>query len=72
MAIHAKYTLGCSRITKILDLLLAVPAFEAVCAECLIAGQNSEIFDLVPTIAAAVGAIVADERAIAEEEQIRV
>jgi hypothetical protein len=39
MTVHAKDALRRSRIAKILDLFLAIAAFEAVCAESLVAGQ---------------------------------
>lgn len=38
----------------------------------LVAGQNGKILDLVPTGAAAIGTVVADERAVAEEEKVGV
>ena len=66
MTIHAKYTLRCSRITKILDLLLAVPAFEAVRAECLVPSKDRQILDLVSARATAIGAIVADQGPVAK------
>lgn len=49
--------------------MLAVPTPEAARAEGLLAGEDGQVFDLVPTGIAAVGAVVADERAIAEEEE---
>jgi hypothetical protein len=69
---HAKDALCCTSIAKILDLALAVPAAEAAGTKGLIARQNGQIFDLVPTGAAAVGAIVADEGSIAKKEQVGV
>ena len=38
----------------------------------LIAGQNGKVLDFVPTRATAVGTIVADEGAVAQEEQVGV
>ncbi|KFZ11385.1 hypothetical protein V501_04804 [Pseudogymnoascus sp. VKM F-4519 (FW-2642)] len=47
-------------------------AAEAGGAEGLVAGQDGEVLDLVAAGAAAVGAVVADEGAVAEEEQVGV
>lgn len=47
MTRHAKYALARPRISQVVDFALAVAAFEAVCAECLVACKNSEIFNLV-------------------------
>lgn len=72
MTAHAEDTLARARITQILNLPLAVAALEAGSAECLIAGQDGEVFDLVATGAAAVCAVVADEGAVAEQEEVGV
>jgi len=53
-------------ISKVLNLPLAVPALETVCAECLITSKDGKVFDLVHTAAAAVGAVVAYQGAVAE------
>ena len=66
MTAHAKYPLRRSRISEILDLLLAVATSKTRAAECLISGENRKILDLVPTRIAAVSAVVAYERAVAE------
>ena len=70
MAAHAEDTLRRAGIAKVLDLALAVATTEAVGAEGLVAGQDGEVFDLVAAGIAAVGAVVADERAIPEEKEI--
>lgn len=70
MAVHAEHSLAGSCISQVLDLLLAVAATKAAGTVCLVAGENGEILDLVATGAAAVCAVVADEGAIAEEEQV--
>lgn len=70
MTTHAKDALAGARISQVLNLPLAVPAFETCRAESLITRQNSEIFDFVSTRAAAVGAVVADEGSIAEQKQV--
>jgi len=72
VAVHAEYAVGCPGIAQILNLPLAVPAAEAGRAKSLVAGQDGEILNLISAGAAAVGAVVADERAIAEQEQVRV
>ena len=65
MTVHAKDALGGAGIAQILDLPFAIPALEAVGAESLVAGEDGEILNLVPTAATAVGAVVADQGAIA-------
>ena len=67
MAVHTKYTLRGSSIAQVFDLPFAVPASKALCAESLLAGQDGEIFDLVPTRTAAVRAVAADQRTISQE-----
>ena len=72
MALHAEDALGCSGVSEIFNFALAVAALEAGSAKGLIAGQNGEVFNLVAAGAAAVGAVVAYERAIAEEQEVGV
>jgi hypothetical protein len=72
MTVHAKDALRRSCIAKVLDLFFAIAAFEAVCAESLVTSQNSQIFNLVSAAATAVGTIVADQRPVAEEEEVRI
>ena len=59
MARHAEDTLRCTGIAQILDLALAVPTSETVCAESLVTGQDGQILDLVAAVVAAVCAVVA-------------
>jgi ABC-type sulfate transport system permease component len=66
VAVHAKYAVGRPGVAQVFNLPFAVPTAEAGCAEGLITGQDGKILDLVPAGTAAVGAVVADERAIAE------
>ena len=61
-----------ARIAQVLNLPLAVATAEAGGAECLVAGEDGEVLDLVAAGIAAVGAVVADERTVAEEEQVGV
>lgn len=70
VAPHAEDALRRPGISKVFDLALAVAAAKAGRAESLIPGQDGKVFDLVPARAAAVSTIVADERAIAEEEEV--
>ena len=72
MAAHAKDALRRACISEVLDLPLAVPAAETRSAEGLVAGEDSQILNLVAAGAAAVCTVVADERAIAEEEEVRI
>lgn len=61
VAFHAKDALRGPCIFEVFDLLLAVPTSKARRAERLVAGEDGKILDLVPTCAAAVGAVVADQ-----------
>jgi hypothetical protein len=70
MAVHAEYSLRSARISEVLNLSLAVATLEAAGAECLISGEDSQVFDLVTTARAAVGAIVADQRSVSKKEQV--
>lgn len=70
MAAHAKYALRRSCISEVLDLPFAVPASEARRAEGLVPCEDSQILDFISAGTAAVCAIVADEGAIAEEEEV--
>lgn len=70
MAFHTEYPLGCTRISKVLYLFLAVSTLETIRTEGLIPRKNSEIFDLVSTRTAAICTIVANEGSIAEKEKV--
>lgn len=70
MTRHAKYALRGASVSQVVNLPLAVAAFEAVRAECLVTCEDGQVFYLVAAGAAAVCAVVADERAVAEEEEI--
>lgn len=72
VAFHAEHSLRSPCIFEVFDLLLADPTSKARCAEGLVTGQDGKILDLVPTRAAAVGTVVADQGAVAEEEQVGV
>lgn len=72
MTAHAKDALRRPSVAQILYLSLAVSTSEAGCAKGLVTGEDRQVFDLVVARAAAVGAVVADEGAIAEEEEVRV
>lgn len=66
MAAHAEDALRCPRVAQILDLPLAVATSETARTECLVTGQDGQILNLVVAGTAAVGAVVAYERAVAE------
>lgn len=66
MAVHAKDALRRAGVSQVVDLALAVSAPETARAKGLVAGEDCEVLDLVAAGGAAVGAIVADEGAIAE------
>jgi len=68
MTAHTKDTLGSPRISQVLNLPLAVSTSEACRAEGLLAGKDGQVFNLVATSTAAVGAIIADKGAIAKEK----
>ena len=70
MAVHAKDALRRACIAEVLNLLLAIATLEAIRAESLITRQYCQIFDLISTAAAAVCAIVADQRPITEKEKV--
>jgi len=67
---HAKDSLRCACISKILNLPLAIPAPETCCAKCLISCEDSQIFNLVPACTTAICTIVADQRAVTKQQQI--
>ena len=60
MTRHAEDALASPCVSQVVNLALAIPAFEAVCAEGLVACQYGKVFDFVVTGGAAVGAVVAD------------
>ncbi len=68
MTVHAEYALRCPRISQVLDLLLAVATPEAGAAERLVTSENRQVFDFVAASVATIGAVVADEGAIAEKQ----
>lgn len=70
MTAHAKDTLGSARITQILNLPFTIATPEATGAEGLVASEDGQVFDLVAARIAAICAVVTNEGAVAEEEQI--
>ncbi len=72
MTAHAEDALRCPRVSQVLNLPLAVATPKAARAEGLIAGQYSQILNLVTACVAAVSTIVAYEGAVAEEEEVGV
>ena len=72
MATHTEYTLRCPCIFQIFNLPLAIATPEASRAECLIACENSKVLNLVATCCTTVRAIVANERSVAQKEEVRI
>jgi hypothetical protein len=72
VARHAEDALRRAGIAQVLDLALAVTAAETVGAEGLVARQDGQVLDLVAAVVAAICAVVAYQRAIAEQQQVRV
>lgn len=72
MAIHAEDTLGGACIAQVIDLPFAIAATKTPFAEGLLAGEDSEILDLIPTGGATVGTTAADQGAIPKEEKVSV
>lgn len=72
MTAHTEYALGCASVAQVLNLPLAVSTSEARRAECLVTGKNGQILDLIAASIAAVRAVVADERTVAEKQEIRI
>ena len=67
MTRHAEDALASTRISQVLNLPLAVSTFEAGSAKGLVASEDGEVFDFVAACIATVCAVVAYERAVAEE-----
>ena len=61
MALHTEDALRSPCVSEVLDLLLAVPTFEAVRTEGLVSRENGKVFNLVAAVTAAVCTVVADE-----------
>jgi hypothetical protein len=72
MARHAEDTLRGAGIAKVLNLTLAVPAPKAVRTERLVTCQDSQIFNFVAAMVAAICAVVAYQGAVAEQEEVRI
>lgn len=72
VAIHAEDTLGSACIAQVIDLPFAIAATETSFAEGLLAGEDGEILDLIPTGGATVGTTAADQGAIPKEEKVSV
>lgn len=72
MAAHAEDPLRRPGIAQVLNLPLAIATSEAACAESLVARKYSQVLDFVAASITAVGAIIADQRAIAKKEEVRV
>jgi hypothetical protein len=69
---HAEDALRRAGIAQVLDLALAVAAAETVGAEGLVARQDGQVLDLVTAMVAAVCTIVTNQRAVAQQQQVRI
>ena len=72
MALHAEDALRCASISQIFNFPFTVATLEATGAKSFLAGENGEIFNLIAASTATVSAVVADQRAITEEEEVRI
>jgi hypothetical protein len=70
VAAHAEDALRCPGISQVLDLALAIATAEACSTKGLVAREDGELLDLVPACRAAVGTVVANEGAVAKEEEV--
>ena len=70
MTAHAEDALGGLGIPQVIDLALAVSTAEACRAEGLVPRKDGQVLDLVAAGVACVGAVIADERSVAEEEEV--
>ena len=61
MTVHAEYALRRAGISQVLNLFLAIAALEAVCTKGLVSREDGQVLNLVPTAAAAVCAVVANQ-----------
>lgn len=64
--------MGGPGIAQVLDLSLAIPTAEACCAKGLVSGQDGQVLNLITASTAAVGAIIADQRAISKQKEVRI
>ena len=67
---HTEDALRRSGVSKIFDLAFAVSTSETARTVGLVASQDGQILDFIPTGTAAVGATVANEGAIAQQKEI--
>lgn len=70
MTFHAKDSLRGSGVAKVFNFLLAVAAPEALSAKGLVACEDGEVFDLIPTGAATVRAVATDQRPITQHQEM--
>jgi hypothetical protein len=69
MTIHTHDTLRSARILPVVDDSFAIPTLEAPDTECLIAGEDDEVFDFCAAVGAVVGTIVTEEGSVTEQEE---
>lgn len=69
---HAEDSLRSTSIPQVFDFALAVATSEAIRTEGLIASENSKIFNLVAAVVAAICTVITYQRAVAEQQEIRI
>jgi hypothetical protein len=67
VAAHTEYALGSACISKVFDFAFAVATTKTCGTKRLLPSKDSQVFNLIAAGAAAICAVVADERSIAEE-----
>lgn len=72
VAVHAEDALRRSSIFQVFDLLLTIPTSKTGSAESLVAREDGKILDLVSARAAAVRAVIANERTVTKQEEVGV
>lgn len=69
---HAEDSLRSASIPQVFNFALAVATSEAICTEGLIPGENREVLDFIAAVVAAICTIVTYQRAVAEQQEIRI
>jgi hypothetical protein len=67
VATHAEYALGSACISKVFDFAFTVATTETCGTKRLLPSKDGQVFNLIAAGAAAICAVVADERSIAEK-----
>jgi len=72
MTCHAEDALRRPRIPEVVDLPSTITTLEAIRAESLISRQYCQVFNLLVASVATVCAVVADEGAISQQQEVRI